>query len=67
MAGETIPEPVKVRLHRRNTVVIVVDMQNDFCKPSGKLFVPASLDTIPKIGQVLELSLIHISEPTRPY
>uniref|UniRef100_A0A7C4E1U8 Cysteine hydrolase n=1 Tax=Caldiarchaeum subterraneum TaxID=311458 RepID=A0A7C4E1U8_CALS0 len=29
-------------------------MQNDFCKPSGKLFVPASLDTIPKIGQVLE-------------
>jgi nicotinamidase-related amidase len=54
VAGETIPEPVKVRLHRRNTVVIVVDMQNDFCKPSGKLFVPASLDTIPKIGQVLE-------------
>nr|BAJ48862.1 isochorismatase [Candidatus Caldarchaeum subterraneum]BAJ49745.1 isochorismatase [Candidatus Caldarchaeum subterraneum] len=54
MAGESIPEPVKVRLHRGNTAVIVVDMQNDFCKPSGKLFVPASVETIPKIVQVLE-------------
>jgi nicotinamidase-related amidase len=54
VAGASIPEPVEVRLPRSNTAVIVVDMQNDFCKPSGKLFVPASVETIPKIGRVLE-------------
>ena len=32
-----------------------------------KLISNAHLQSIPNIGPVIELSLIHISEPTRPY
>ncbi len=44
----------KVELPAKETAIIVVDMQNDFVKPGGKLLVPTAKDTIPKIKKLLE-------------
>jgi nicotinamidase/pyrazinamidase len=38
------------------TALIIVDMQNDFCKPAGSLAVEGSLEIIPLINQLRELS-----------
>ncbi len=43
-----------VELDAATTAVIVVDMQNDFVKPQGKLFVPTAPDTVPRIRKLLE-------------
>jgi nicotinamidase-related amidase len=43
----------RVRLPARKTSVIVVDMQNDFVKPEGKLFVPEAPKTIEPIKRLL--------------
>jgi len=43
-----------VELPARETAVIVVDMQNDFVKPEGKLFVPTAPATIEPIRRLLD-------------
>ena len=43
-----------VRLPARETAVIVVDMQNDFVKPQGKLYVPTAPLTVEPIRRLLE-------------
>lgn len=48
-----------VEIDPQTTALIVVDMQNDFVKPEGKLFVPDAPATIPKIQRLLELSRRH--------
>lgn len=54
MSEPSIPEPVNVKLNPARTAVIVVDMQNDFCHPEGKLFVPSSVATISAIKKLVE-------------
>ena len=49
-----IPVVESVELPARETAVIVVDMQNDFVKPEGKLFVPTAPATIEPIRRLLE-------------
>lgn len=44
----------KVSLPARRTAVVVVDMQNDFAHPNGRLFAPAARDIIPRIAALLE-------------
>jgi len=44
----------KVVLNPKETAVIVVDMQNDFAHPDGKLFVPSSRKIIEPIKKILE-------------
>ncbi len=44
----------RIELPASETAVIVVDMQNDFVKPGGKLVVPTAKDTIPSIRRLLE-------------
>lgn len=44
----------KIALPAQKTVVIIVDMQNDFVHPDGKLVVPSAAETIPNIQQILE-------------
>ncbi len=44
----------KVKLNPKETAIIVVDMQNDFAHPDGKLFVPTSRDTIEPIRKLLD-------------
>ncbi len=44
----------KVELPAEETAIIVVDMQNDFVKPGGKLVVPTAKDTIPSIRRLLD-------------
>ncbi|MDM7274973.1 MAG: isochorismatase family cysteine hydrolase [Thermoprotei archaeon] len=44
----------KVTLPARETSVIVVDMQNDFVKPEGKLYVPTAQKTVEPIRGLLE-------------
>lgn len=44
----------RIELPVNETAVIVVDMQNDFVKPGGKLVVPTAKDTIPSIRRLLE-------------
>jgi nicotinamidase-related amidase len=37
------------------TALVIVDMENDFCKPSGKLYHPDGVDeVIPKLSRLLE-------------
>ncbi len=38
----------------KETALIIVDMQNDFVKPEGKLFVPTAPQTVPVIKELLE-------------
>jgi len=43
-----------VELPAKETAVIVVDMQNDFVKPEGKLYVPTAQATIEPIRRLLD-------------
>lgn len=51
-APEVKVEPA-VKLPRGSAAVIVVDMQNDFAKDGGKLYVPKTKETIAPIKQLL--------------
>ena len=44
----------EVRLDPGTSAVLVVDMQNDFVNPRGKLFVPSAPSTVPAIRSLLE-------------
>jgi len=49
-----IPYKDHVELPVKDSAVLVIDMQNDFVKPEGKLVVPAASETVPRIQQVLD-------------
>jgi nicotinamidase-related amidase len=49
-----IPVEHSIRLPADRTAVIIVDMQNDFVRPEGKLFVPSAPKTIGPIRKLLE-------------
>lgn len=52
---EVPPIEVKgVELPRRETAIIVVDMQNDFVRKEGKLYVPSAESTVKPIAKLLE-------------
>ena len=44
----------KVRLDAEKTAVMVVDMQNDFAHPDGKLYVPSTKNIIEPIKKLLD-------------
>jgi nicotinamidase-related amidase len=48
-----IPFEDQVELPVDDSAVLVIDMQNDFVKPDGKLVVPAASETVPRMQQVL--------------
>ncbi|HEY8498535.1 MAG TPA: isochorismatase family cysteine hydrolase [Limnochordales bacterium] len=58
-----VPEPPaladRVAVDPDRTALIVVDMQNDFCRPEGRLFVPGAPDTIPAIQRLLATARQH--------
>ena len=57
MATVEVPEYEvvdEVELPAKETAVIVVDMQNDFVKPEGKLYVPTAQATVEPIRRLLE-------------
>ncbi len=43
-----------IKLSAKETAMIVVDMQNDFVAPDGAMSVPAAMDTVPKIKDLLQ-------------
>jgi nicotinamidase-related amidase len=49
----------EVEIDPRTTALIVVDTQNDFVRPEGKLFVPDAPATVPKIQALLTLARQH--------
>jgi nicotinamidase-related amidase len=49
----------EVEIEPRTTALIVVDMQNDFVRPEGKLFVPDAPATVPKIQALLAFARQH--------
>lgn len=64
MAARTVEVPEyelvpKVEVDPERTALVVVDMQNDFCRPEGKLFVPDAPGTVPAIKRLLELARHH--------
>ena len=54
-----IPVEHSVSLPADRTAVIVVDMQNDFVRPEGKLYVPSAQKTIKPIAELLERARKH--------
>ncbi len=54
MADVEIPSPQPVTLSPEDSGLLIVDMQNDFCHPKGRLFVPAAPATIPAIRGLLD-------------
>jgi nicotinamidase-related amidase len=49
-----MPEPQPVKLSSKTTALIIVDMQNDFCKKQGKLYVGPMCDkSIPCLQKLL--------------
>jgi nicotinamidase-related amidase len=49
----------EVRVDPKRTALVVVDMQNDFVRQDGSLFVPDAEATIPAISGLLELARAH--------
>lgn len=49
----------EVTLDPRKSALLIIDMQNDFVKPGGKLFVPDAPGTIPQIQGLLALAREH--------
>ncbi len=49
----------RVELDASKTALIIVDMQNDFVSPKGKLFVPSAPETVPRIKKLLEEARRH--------
>lgn len=49
-----IPYEESLTLPAERTAVVVVDMQNDFVKPEGSLFVDAAAKTLPAISDLLD-------------
>jgi len=49
-----IPIVDKVSLPADGSAVLVVDMQNDFAHPNGRLYGPSAREIIPKIAALLE-------------
>jgi nicotinamidase-related amidase len=49
----------KIKVLKEETALIIVDMQNDFAKEGGKLFVPDTIKTIPFIKNLLERARKH--------
>ncbi|QKQ99204.1 cysteine hydrolase [Metallosphaera tengchongensis] len=48
-----IPVAKEVRLDPRKTAVVIVDMQNDFVRKEGKLYVPGAESTINQIKSLI--------------
>lgn len=48
-----------VEVDPRTTALIVVDMQNDFVHPQGRLFVPDAPATVPRIRRLLDMARAH--------
>lgn len=44
----------RVKLQPRDTAVVVVDMQNDFVRREGKLYVPSAEGTVKPIAELLD-------------
>ncbi len=54
LEAPTYPVADEVVLDPKRTAVVVVDMQNDFVKSTGKLYVPAAQDAVGPIARLLE-------------
>lgn len=56
----------------RSPALLLVDMQNEFVHPQGKLFVPGAPETVPRLAVVLQafrqagLPVIHVRREHRP-
>lgn len=50
---EPLPTLDQVKLDAQRTAVIVVDMQNEFANPKGKLYLPSAQQIIPSIRSLL--------------
>ena len=62
--GKTVTVPridvaTKARLPADTSALIIVDMQNDFVKPGGRLVVPSAAKTVPAIKKLLEKARKH--------
>jgi nicotinamidase-related amidase len=49
-----IPEEKEIVLNPKNTALIIVDMQNDFVRKEGKLYVPKAEETIKPIRDLID-------------
>ena len=49
-----IPEEKEVQLSPLDTALLIVDMQNDFVRKEGKLYVPTAEATIPAIKKLID-------------
>lgn len=61
-----LPDPVAVNLPANKSALVLIDMQNDFCRDNGEIYAgPMVLPTIPRIRSLLEkarssgLRIIH--------
>ena len=60
-------EAAKARLHAINSDCDITAIAEPFSAPNAAELSPTSKQAIEGADVVLDLSLIHISEPTRPY
>ncbi|RLG86561.1 MAG: cysteine hydrolase [Thermoprotei archaeon] len=44
----------RIEIPAKRAAVVVVDMQNDFVNPRGKLFVPTAPETVPRIRRLVD-------------
>lgn len=47
----------QINLPSKKTVLIIIDMQNDFVKDGGKLIVPSAAETIPNIRRLIHSAI----------
>lgn len=44
----------KVRINRQNAILVIVDMQNEFCKPGGKLYTETNARIMPGVISAIQ-------------
>ena len=54
LGGVEVRVRSRVELNPKNTALLVIDMQNDFANPRGRLYVEQARETIPRIKRLLE-------------
>ncbi|MDJ0275180.1 MAG: isochorismatase family cysteine hydrolase [Nitrososphaerota archaeon] len=49
-----IPQPERVRLDPKRDFLVVVDLQKEYCHPSGRKYLESSREIVPNVIRVLE-------------
>ena len=51
-------------LKAQNTALVIVDMENEFCKPWGKYYIGPEVEAVIHNNEYIPVSYTHLTLPT---